>query len=95
MLSATLRRATRLARAPRLARGMAEEAAAATGMTLNFTVPASAIYENVPAEMVLVRDKPAHVDLTIVRPSGITAALRQPLGQQEEGGEHLEEEQRR
>ena len=54
MLSATLRRATRLARAPRLARGMAEEAAAATGMTLNFTVPASAIYENVPAEMVLV-----------------------------------------
>ena len=50
MLSATLRRATRLARAPRLARGMAEEAAAATGMTLNFTVPASAIYENVPAE---------------------------------------------
>ena len=54
MLPATLRRATRLARAPRLARGMAEEAAAATGMTLNFTVPASAIYENVPAEMVLV-----------------------------------------
>merc|ERR1719263_1677880 len=31
MLSATLRRATRLARAPRLARGMAEEAATATG----------------------------------------------------------------
>ena len=48
-----LRRAPRLA-APRLSRGRAEEAAAATGTTLNVTVPASAIYENVPAEMVLV-----------------------------------------
>jgi fatty acyl-CoA reductase len=36
-------------------------------------------YSKALAEMILVRDKPTHVDLSIVRPSGITAALLQPM----------------
>jgi fatty acyl-CoA reductase len=36
-------------------------------------------YSKALAEMIIMQDKPAHVQLSIVRPSGITAALSQPM----------------